>query len=158
MALTDLKLKAANPAAKAYHLTDGHGLFLVVHPNGSKLWRWKYRFHGEYRLMAFGSYPIISLADARAAHAAARAELHRGIDPMAERKAEKSAELESRRRASTENDLSIVENPFSFYRQVETLRLSGGQLPASALFSGCWLDARIRQYGLQVMQGKIAAA
>ena len=63
--------------------------------------------------MAFGSYPIISLADARAAHAAARAELHRGIDPMAERKAEKSAELVSRRRASTENDLSTVENPFS---------------------------------------------
>ena len=56
MALTDLKLKTAQPAAKPYHLTDGHGLFLVVHPKGSKLWRWKYRFQGEYRLMAFGSY------------------------------------------------------------------------------------------------------
>jgi Arm domain-containing DNA-binding protein len=89
MALTDLKLKTAQPAAKPYHLTDGHGLFLVVNPNGSKLWRWKYRYRGHYRLMAFGSYPIVSLADARAAHAAARAELHRGVDPMAERKAEK---------------------------------------------------------------------
>ena len=107
MALTDLKLKAAQPAAKPYHLTDGHGLFLVVHRNGSKLWRWKYRFHGEYRLMAFGSYPLISLADARVAHAAARAELHRGIDPMAERKAGKHAELESRRRASAETDTNV---------------------------------------------------
>ncbi len=111
MPLTDLKLKAAQPAAKPYHLTDGHGLFLVVHPNGSKLWRWKYRFHGDYRLMAFGSYPIVSLADARAAHAAARAELHRGIDPMAERKAEKSFELESRSRATGETEAN-VENPF----------------------------------------------
>ncbi len=35
MALTDLRLKAAKPTAKPYHLTDGHGLFLIVHPNGS---------------------------------------------------------------------------------------------------------------------------
>ena len=111
MALTDLKLKAAQPAAKPYHLTDGHGLFLVVHPNGSKLWRWKYRFEGEYRLMAFGTYPIISLADARATHASARAELHRGTDPMADRKASKSAELESKRGASTKTDTDI-ESPF----------------------------------------------
>ena len=54
----DLKLKAAQPAAKPYHLTDGHGLFVVVQQNGSKLRRWKYRFQGEYRLMAFGSYPL----------------------------------------------------------------------------------------------------
>jgi hypothetical protein len=73
MALTDLKLKTAQPAAKPYHLTDGHGLFQVVHPNGQKLWRWKYRFQGGYRLMAFGSYSVISLADARVAHASARA-------------------------------------------------------------------------------------
>ena len=111
MALKDLKLKTAQPAAKSYHLTDGHGLFLVVNPSGSKLWRWKYRFHGEYRLMALGSYPIVSLADARAAHTAARAELYRGIDPMAERKAEKCVELESRRRASVGTKTN-VENPF----------------------------------------------
>jgi len=58
-----------------------------------------------------GSYPIDGLADARAAHATARAELQRGIDPMAERKAEKSAELESKRRASTD-DNTDAENPF----------------------------------------------
>jgi len=58
-----------------------------------------------------GSYPIVGLADARAAHATARAELQRGIDPMAERKAEKSAELESKRRASTEVNTD-AENPF----------------------------------------------
>ena len=57
MALTDLKIKAAQPQSKPYHLTDGHGLFLAIHPNGSKLWRWKYRFQGKYRLMAFRATP-----------------------------------------------------------------------------------------------------
>jgi integrase len=109
MALTDLKIRAAQPESKPYHLTDGHGLFLAVQPNGSKLWRWKYRFQGKFRLMAFGSYPLIRLVDARAAHAAARARLLRGTDPMAERKAEKSAELESKRRTEADGE---VMNPF----------------------------------------------
>jgi Arm DNA-binding domain len=90
MALTDLKIKASRPASKPYHLTDGHGLFLVIQPNGSKLWRWKYRFKGKFRLMALGSYPGVSLASGRAVHAEARAKLLKGIDPMTERKAEKN--------------------------------------------------------------------
>jgi integrase len=93
MALTDLKIKASSPASTPYHLTDGHGLFLVIQTNGSKLWRWKYRFDGKFRLMALGTYPDISLANARAAHALARAKLLSGIDPMAERKAEKGTSL-----------------------------------------------------------------
>jgi hypothetical protein len=54
---------------------------------------------------------MVGLADARAAHAAARAELHRDIDPMAERKAEKSAELESKRRAHAQANADAG-NPF----------------------------------------------
>jgi integrase len=111
MALTDLKIRSAQAAAKPYRLTDGYGLFLVVQPTGSKLWRWKYRFQGEYRLMAFGRYPDISLADARAVHASARAQLLRGLDPMAERRMEKSAELESKQRALAEANGDVV-NPF----------------------------------------------
>jgi integrase len=99
MALTDMKIKAARPESRPYHLTDGHGLFLVVQPNGSKLWRWKYRFRGKFRLMAFGSYPQTKLTNARAAHAEARSKLLSGTDPMAERKAEKYAALESERMA-----------------------------------------------------------
>jgi hypothetical protein len=74
MALTDLKLRAAQPAAKPYPISDGHGLFILVQQNGPKLWRWKWRFQGEYRQMAFGSYPLVSLSDARAVHAVARAD------------------------------------------------------------------------------------
>jgi hypothetical protein len=109
MALTDLKLKAAQPAARPYHLTDGHGLFVVVQQNESKIWRWKYRFQGEYRLMAFGSYPWGSLADARAAHAAARAQLFHGTDPMQARKAGREAERALNRR---EEPNTNAQNPF----------------------------------------------
>jgi hypothetical protein len=91
MALTDLKVKAARPDFKPYQLTDGHGLFLAVQPNGSKLWRWKYRFQGSFRLMAVGNYPEISLANVSSGHAEARAKLLKGTDPMAERKTEESA-------------------------------------------------------------------
>jgi len=108
MALTDLKLRAAQSAAKPYRLSDGHGLFMLIQPNGSKLWRWKYRFQGEYRLMAFGSYPEISLADARSAHAAARVLLLRGTDPMADRKAKKSLELMSQRKAEAETNGDLL--------------------------------------------------
>ena len=109
MTLTDLKIRAAQPQSKPYHLTDGHGLFLIIQPNGSKLWRWKYRFQGKYRLMAFGSYPSVRLGEVRAAHAAACAQLRHGTDPMAERKAEKGAELESKSRAGA--NVGVV-NPF----------------------------------------------
>ncbi len=111
MALTDLKIRSAQSVTKPYRLTDGHGLFLVVQPNGSKLWRWKYRFQGEYRLMAFGRYPEVTLAQARAKHAIARSKLHDGTDPMAERRAEKSDELESRGKARAEANGDVV-NPF----------------------------------------------
>jgi hypothetical protein len=44
MKLTDLGIKAAKPRAKPFKISDSHGLFLLVNPGGSKLWRWRYRF------------------------------------------------------------------------------------------------------------------
>lgn len=81
MALTDTKVRAAKPDEKAYTLTDSDGLFLYVHPNGSKYWRFRFRFGGKQHLMAFGVYPEISLADARGRRDAARKQVALGIDP-----------------------------------------------------------------------------
>ena len=81
MALTDTKVRAAKPDEKAYTLTDSDGLFLYVHPNGSKYWRFRFRFGGKQHLMAFGVYPEISLADARERRDAARKQVALGIDP-----------------------------------------------------------------------------
>jgi integrase len=93
MALTDTEIRRSKPAEKAYKLFDSGGLHLLVTPSGGRLWRWKYRFEGTEKQLALGSYPALSLADARERHAKARKQLANGIDPMAERKAEKTAVL-----------------------------------------------------------------
>jgi hypothetical protein len=65
MALTDTKVRSAKPEEKEYSLVDGDGMSLLVKPNGSKYWRFRFRFGGKQHLMAFGVYPEISLANAR---------------------------------------------------------------------------------------------
>lgn len=91
MALTDVKIRAAKPAAKAYRLPDSGGLYLLIAPSGGKLWRWNYRFGGKQKTMPLGKYPDVTLADARIAHQSARSELSKRNDPMAQRKADKDA-------------------------------------------------------------------
>ncbi len=59
MALTDAKIRAAKPTDKAYKLTDGAGMFLLVHPNGSRYWRLRYRILGKEKTLALGVYPEI---------------------------------------------------------------------------------------------------
>lgn len=65
MALTDMKVRTAKPEEKQYSLTDNGGMLLLVHPNGSKYWRLRFRFGGKQHLLALGVYPDISLAQAR---------------------------------------------------------------------------------------------
>jgi len=103
MVLTDTAIRKSKPSSKPYKLTDGRGLFLLVQPTGAKLWHCKYSFGGKERLMALGRYPDVPLGEARHRHQAARGMLASGIDPMAERRAEKTAE-----RASTEGSFQAV--------------------------------------------------
>ena len=65
MPLTDTKVRTAKPKDKPYRLADGGGLYLEVMPNGSKYWRWKYRFDGKEKRLALGVYPQVTLAAAR---------------------------------------------------------------------------------------------
>jgi hypothetical protein len=71
-------------------LADGHGLYLYVAANGSRLWRFDFQFDGKRSTMSFGGYPEVSLADAREAREAARKQLAQGRNPVAERKIAKS--------------------------------------------------------------------
>jgi integrase len=103
MPLTDTAIKKAKPGAKPVKLSDGKGLYLLVSPAGSKLWRWKYRFLGKEKVMALGAYPDVSLAQAREGLDKARKVLAGGSDPMAVRKADKAAT-----RASAENSFEAV--------------------------------------------------
>jgi integrase len=89
MALTDVAIRNAKPAAKAYKLTDGAGMFLLVTPAGGKLWRLKYRIDGKEKLLAIGSYPETSLGDARKRREEARALIAQGKDPSREKQRDK---------------------------------------------------------------------
>jgi integrase len=91
MSLTDTAIRTVKLAEKPFKMYDRDGLFLLVKPGGSKLWRWRYHFDGKEKPMALGEYPLLTLALAREHHLAARRTLARGIDPMAERKAEAEA-------------------------------------------------------------------
>lgn len=83
MALKDLEVRYATKRTKDYKLADGEGLHVLIRPNGSKLWRMKYRFAGKEKLLSFGIYPKIGLAEARLKRAAAKLELAAGRDPGA---------------------------------------------------------------------------
>ncbi|WP_061707814.1 tyrosine-type recombinase/integrase [Pseudenterobacter timonensis] len=96
MALTDIKVRTAKPTDKQYKLTDGSGMHLLVHPNGSRYWRLQYRFGGKQKMLALGVYPEVSLADARARRDEARKLLANGIDPGDKKKNDKVEQEEAR--------------------------------------------------------------
>lgn len=91
MALSDVKCRNTRPASKLQKLSDGGGLQLWVQPSGTRLWRLTYRFDGKQKLLSLGSYPVISLADARQARDEAKRLLKAGADPAQQRKFQKAS-------------------------------------------------------------------
>lgn len=89
MPLSEFAVRKAKPLDKPYKLNDGGGLYLHVQPGGSKLWRMKYRFLGKEKLLSFGPYPLVTIAEARERQREAKKLLHDGIDPGAKKKQDK---------------------------------------------------------------------
>lgn len=81
--LTDAQCRNAKSREKDYKLADGHGLYLLVNSRGGRLWRWKYRYSGIERKLSLGSYPEVSVKQAREAVAQHRVVLAAGSDPSA---------------------------------------------------------------------------
>jgi hypothetical protein len=92
MALTATAVRNARPRAKAQRLYDTDGLYLEIAPAGGKWWRLSYRHGGKRKLLSLGTYPDVTLEKARSRRREARTLLADGIDPSAQRKAEKKAE------------------------------------------------------------------
>lgn len=88
MPLTDVSIRNARPRDKAYKLTDGGGMFLLITAAGGKLWRLKYRIDGREKLLAMGSYPEVSLGEARRRRTEARELIAMGKDPSREKQRE----------------------------------------------------------------------
>jgi integrase len=98
LALSEFKISKSKPKDKPYKLYDSLGLFLLVNPNGSKLWRQKYSHLGKERLLALGSYPAVSLAKARKKREETRELIVEGVDPAVHKKLE---EIEAATNART---------------------------------------------------------
>ncbi len=94
MPLTDTAVRNAKPKEKPYKVADMQGLYLLVNPHGSKLWRFRYRMGGVERKLSIGPYPQITLSEARALRDAARKNIAFDIDPnVAKRKAQFEASI-----------------------------------------------------------------
>lgn len=103
MPLTDTAIKKVKPEAKQFKMTDGGGMFLLIHPNGGKYWQMDYRFEGKRKTLALGVYPDVCLADAREGRDEARKLLKKKVDPGAIKQA---AKLEKK------NIVQVVVNSF----------------------------------------------
>jgi integrase len=95
MPLTDRKIRSLKPRPKPWKVSDGGGLYLLVHPNGGRYWRMKYRTAGREKSLALGVYPDVTLSKARTGRDAARRLLAEGKDPSAEKQALKRSLADS---------------------------------------------------------------
>jgi integrase len=110
MPLTDTKIRQAKAGDKPRKISDSAGLYLEVMPNGSKLWRLKYRLAGKEKRFAIGAYPAVSLAEARERRDDARKLIATGVDPVHTRKEEqRQAAL------SAENTFEALANEWLAY-------------------------------------------
>lgn len=91
MALSDVKIRSLKARDKLYKVSDDRGLYLEVNPTGSKLWRYRYLFHGKDKRIALGSYPLVGLADARQKRDDIQRQIAGGADPILERRRAKLA-------------------------------------------------------------------
>ncbi|MBC8219780.1 MAG: integrase arm-type DNA-binding domain-containing protein [Proteobacteria bacterium] len=92
--LTESAVKKTNPTAKQYKLSDGGGLYLLVHSNGSKYWRFDFRFDGKQKSSSLGVWPEVSLATARRKRDQAKSKIKEGVNPIQEKKEKKSIQFQ----------------------------------------------------------------
>lgn len=113
-----MQIRRAKPEAKAYTLGDGQGLSLLIEPNGSKSWRFRYRYAGKPKMISLGVYPTITLADARSRRDDARKLVAEGKNPSKVRKEQKIA-------LQTESE-SAFEKIATEWHQMKSAKWSAG--------------------------------
>src|SRR5262245_46720281 len=84
--LTEKEIQTVKAAQKPQKLFDEDGLYLLVKPNGRRLWRQKYRFGGKEKLLGLGRWPLVSLKEARERRDDIRNLVEQGIDPSVKRR------------------------------------------------------------------------
>jgi integrase len=123
--LTDSAIKAAQPAAKPYKLSDAHRLYLLVSTAGGKYWKWNYRLDGKDCTYTLGAYPAVGLKDARKKRLEASELVDQGIHPAdydEERRKKAKAEEAATFWAAAEAWIQLSKPSWTPYylKQVET--------------------------------------
>ncbi len=109
--LTENSIRKARIREKQYKIYDSEGMFLLVHPNGSKYWRMKYTFDGKSKLASFGVWPGVSLKEARERRHAAKLNIKMGINPVEEKR--KNKQLQQKQSTDKVNNESVQAKEFA---------------------------------------------
>jgi hypothetical protein len=108
--LTDTSIKTAKPTDKEYKLFDGGGLFLLVATTGGKRWRLKFRFNNKENIIALGTYPSLSLKDAREIRDNYKSMIAKGINPVEEKKSKlEKRKFEEKKKENTFYKVSVLQ-------------------------------------------------
>lgn len=111
MALSYAQANNAKPQQQQYKLTDSAGLYLLIHPNGSKYWRLNYRFNGKQKTLALGVFPTVPIVEAREKRDAAKKLLSSKVDPAVHKHQQKKVQAER----SDNTFASITSEFFNLY-------------------------------------------
>jgi hypothetical protein len=133
--LTVTQLKNIKPQAREKKYADGGGLYLLVKPSGSMLWRAKYRFAGKEKTLSIGPYPTVGLTEARQTNASAKKQLLNGIDPSFEKKRQQQL----LGKAYKEESFEIL------YREWIAVR-KAGLAPATIKKNKCLIEKNVLPY------------
>jgi len=103
--LTENSIRKAQVSEKQYKIYDGDGMYLLIHPNGSKYWRMKYTFDGKSKLESFGVWPSVTLKEARERRYEAKQKIKMGINPVEEKR--KNKQLHQKQSTDKVNNESV---------------------------------------------------
>ena len=110
--LTESAVKKAKQTAKQFKLSDGGGLYLLVHSNGSKYWRFDFRFEGKQKSSSLGVWPEVSLVAARRKRDQAKSKIKEGVNPIQEKKERKNIQIEQAHETVEKPEAAIIQQIF----------------------------------------------
>lgn len=142
--LSDTKIRSAKPRAKPFKMADGGGLFLLVQPSGSRLWRYRYWLDGKEQVFAIGAYPELSLSAARAAAEEARALAREGKSPTQARDDERRRNADAREAARLAEESSFARVAAAWLEHGRAKPRSGKRLAGEGWVPKTWANKKSR--------------
>lgn len=158
--LSDLAIRNAKAGDKVQSLRDGDGLFLIIHPNGSKYFQLRATLYGKQKRVQLGIYPDMGLADARDKAMAARKLVADGIDPVQDKRKQKAAQSAAAAatfKSVTDEWLKIKQRTLAptSYRKI-TQSFNANIFPRFGSYPIRDVDARTVREAMQVMEKREA--